>query len=190
MLPQPGAAVRLLSAQANRTVLSTYSRVAFFTPYAARPRVRRRSTPCFCGPAGGFSLDEDILPHKKTVTLTWEQLLFEGARRADHGMLRPTGTKTITTAEPVTVRMQDSQPKLTITRPDQPATVYELAQEYTHVGRSANNEIALPYPSISNRHCILIHSGPRHRPARPEFLQRHLRQWRDHQRSHPPPRRQ
>ena len=34
-------------------------------------------------PGGGFSLDEDILPHKKTVTLTWEQLLFEGARRAD-----------------------------------------------------------------------------------------------------------
>jgi pSer/pThr/pTyr-binding forkhead associated (FHA) protein len=112
-------------------------------------------------PGGGFSLDEDILPHKKTVTLTWEQLLFEGARRADHGMLRPVmGGKTITTAEPLTVRIQDSQPKLTITRPDQEATVYELSQEYTHVGRSNNNEIPLPYPSISNRHCIFIHSGP------------------------------
>src|ERR1700733_3845919 len=31
-------------------------------------------------PGGGFSLDEDILPHKKTVASTWEQLLFEGAR--------------------------------------------------------------------------------------------------------------
>jgi pSer/pThr/pTyr-binding forkhead associated (FHA) protein len=111
-------------------------------------------------PGGGFTLDEDILPHKKTVTLTWEQLLFEGARRADHGMLRPVGGKTITTAEPLTVRIQDSQPKLTITRPDQEATVYELTQEYTHVGRSANNEIPLPYPSISNRHCIIVHSGP------------------------------
>jgi pSer/pThr/pTyr-binding forkhead associated (FHA) protein len=111
-------------------------------------------------PGGGFTLDEDILPHKKTVTLTWEQLLFEGARRADVGMLRPVGGKTITTAEPLTMRIQDSQPKLTITRPDQEPVVYELASEYTHVGRSANNEIALPYPSISNRHCILIHSGP------------------------------
>src|ERR1700734_3902363 len=27
-------------------------------------------------PAGGFSLDEDILPHKRTISLTWEQLLF------------------------------------------------------------------------------------------------------------------
>src|SRR5277367_5787622 len=70
-------------------------------------------------PGGGFTLDEDILPHKKTVTLTWEQLLFEGARRADHGMLRPVNGKAITTAEPITVRIQDSQPKLTITRPDQ-----------------------------------------------------------------------
>ena len=111
-------------------------------------------------PGGGFSLDEDILPHKKTVTLTWEQLLFEGARRADGGMMRPTHSKTITTAEPLTMRIQDSQPKLTITRPDQDPVVYELSQEYTHVGRSANNEIPLPYPSISNRHCIFIHSGP------------------------------
>jgi len=58
------------------------------------------------------------------------------------------------------MRIQDSQPKLTITRPDQESAVYELSQEYTHVGRSANNEIPLPYPSISNRHCIFIHSGP------------------------------
>jgi pSer/pThr/pTyr-binding forkhead associated (FHA) protein len=111
-------------------------------------------------PGGGFTLDEDILPHKKTVTLTWEQLLFEGARRADVGMLRPIGEKTITTAEPLTIRIQDSQPKLTITRPDSAPTVYELSQEYTHVGRAPNNEIPLPYPSISNRHCIFIHSGP------------------------------
>ena len=112
-------------------------------------------------PGGGFTLDEDILPHKKTVTLTWEQLLFEGARRADVGLLRPvTATGKITTAEPLTMRIQDSQPKLTITRPDAPPTVYELVQEYTHVGRASGNEIALPYPSISNRHCIFIHSGP------------------------------
>ncbi len=112
-------------------------------------------------PGGGFSLDEDILPHKKTVTLTWEQLLFEGARRADVGLVRPHAAgKTITTAEPLTIRTQDSQPKLTITRPDLPPMVYELEQEYTHVGRAASNEIPLPYPSISNRHCIFVHSGP------------------------------
>src|SRR5476651_1700562 len=79
-------------------------------------------------PGGGFSLDEDILPHKKTVTLTWEQLLFEGARRAVGGMLRPTQSKTVTTAEPLTMRIQDSQPKLTITRPDQDPAIYELSQ--------------------------------------------------------------
>ncbi len=47
-----------------------------------------------------------------------------------------------------------------MTRPDLPPQVYEIEQEYTHVGRAANNEIPLPYPSISNRHCMLIQSGP------------------------------
>jgi pSer/pThr/pTyr-binding forkhead associated (FHA) protein len=112
-------------------------------------------------PGGGFSLDEDILPHKKSVTLTWEQLLFEGARRADVGMAPPkAATATITTAEPLTVRIQENQPKLTITRPDLPPVIYELQQEYTHVGRAPGNEIPLPYPSISNRHCIFVLSGP------------------------------
>jgi len=112
-------------------------------------------------PGGGFSLDEGILPHKKTVTLTWEQLLFEGARRADVGMAAPKPfTATITTAEPLTLRPQDNQPKLTVTRPDLPPIVYELEQEYTHVGRAPGNEIPLPYPSVSNRHCIFILSGP------------------------------
>jgi Domain of unknown function (DUF4388)/FHA domain len=111
-------------------------------------------------PGGGFSLDEDILPHKKTVTLTWEQLLFEGARRADVGMTGPMPSKTITTAEPLTLRIQDNQPKLTVTRPDLPPMAHMLEQEYTHVGRAQGNEISLPYPSISNRHCIFIHSGP------------------------------
>jgi hypothetical protein len=112
-------------------------------------------------PGGGFSLDEDILPHKKTVTLTWEQLLFEGARRADVGMMgsKPS-TATITTVEPLTLRIQDNQPKLAITRPDLPPVIVELEQEYTHVGRAPNNEIPLPYPSVSNRHCIFILSGP------------------------------
>jgi pSer/pThr/pTyr-binding forkhead associated (FHA) protein len=112
-------------------------------------------------PGGGFSLDEDILPHKKTVTLTWEQLLFEGARRADVGMTGPkSSTATITTVEPLTMRIQENQPKLTVTRPDLPPIVLELQQEYTHVGRASGNEIPLPYPSVSNRHAIFILSGP------------------------------
>jgi pSer/pThr/pTyr-binding forkhead associated (FHA) protein len=112
-------------------------------------------------PGGGFSLDEDILPHKKTVTLTWEQLLFEGARRADSGdsVHKPTSA-TITTLEPLTIRNAENQPKLTITRPDLPPLIHQLELEYTHVGRASGNEIILPYPSISNRHCIFVQSGP------------------------------
>src|SRR5580658_563332 len=55
-------------------------------------------------PNGGFSLNEDILPHKRTINLTWEQLLFEGARRADIGPSNSivTPSTPVTTAEPVT----------------------------------------------------------------------------------------
>lgn len=112
---------------------------------------------------GGFSLDEDILPHKKTITLTWEQLLLEGARRADVGLSGPRGTPSVpvTTAEPVTSsRTKDSEPKLTITQPDHPPIIHPLALEYTHAGRLPSNEIQLPYPSVSGRHCIFILSGP------------------------------
>jgi pSer/pThr/pTyr-binding forkhead associated (FHA) protein len=112
-------------------------------------------------PGGGFSLDEDILPHKKTVGLTWEQLLFEGARRADHGLNMPrSASPTITTAEPLSVRIHESQPRLLITRPDERESTFSLEAEYTHVGRTSNNEIPLPYPSVSGRHCIFIQSGP------------------------------
>ncbi len=114
-------------------------------------------------PGGGFTLNEDILPHKKTITLTWEQLLFEGARRADEGIVSPKiplSGAPITTAEPTTNhRAQENQPKLIITRPDLPPAPYELTNEFTHVGRAAGNEIPLPYPSVSNRHCIFILSG-------------------------------
>jgi len=114
-------------------------------------------------PGGGFSLDEGILPHKKTVALTWEQLLFEGARRADVGMTGPKAPMgaPVTTIEPIgTARTQDSQPKLTIMRPDQPSSIFDLEEEYTHVGRTPGNEISLPYPSVSSRHCMFILSGP------------------------------
>ncbi|MCE0497005.1 MAG: DUF4388 domain-containing protein [Methylacidiphilales bacterium] len=114
-------------------------------------------------PGGGFSLNEDILPHKRTIDLTWEQLLFEGARRADVGLSGSivTPSAPITTAEPVTsTRVKDSEPKLTITRPDLPPLVHVLEKEYTHAGRLPGNEIQLPHPSISSRHCMFVMSGP------------------------------
>lgn len=112
-------------------------------------------------PGGGFTLNEDILPHKKTITLTWEQLLFEGARRADQGGSSLALATPVVTIEPTaTNRSNESQPKLTIIRPDHPSQVHELTQEYTHLGRVQGNEIVLPYPSISSRHCIFILSGP------------------------------
>jgi pSer/pThr/pTyr-binding forkhead associated (FHA) protein len=113
-------------------------------------------------PGGSFLLNEDILPHKRTVNLSWEQLLLEGARRADFGMSgpkQPMGPP-VTTPEPVTsMRAKESQPKLTLIEPDKSPTIFELEEEYTHVGRGTGNEISLPYPSISNRHCIFILSG-------------------------------
>lgn len=114
-------------------------------------------------PGGGFTLNEDILPHKKTVVATWEQLLFEGARRADEGTqgMPRTIAAPVTTIEPViSTRAHDSQPKLIVTRPDLDPVTYDLVQEYTHLGRTPGNEICLPYPSISSRHCIFIISGP------------------------------
>jgi len=114
-------------------------------------------------PGGTFSLDEGILPHKKTVMLTWEQLLFEGARRADFGgggPKQPMGAPVITPEPATSNRATESQPKLIVMSPDQPPATYELEEEYTHVGRAAGNEIALPFPSVSNRHCIFILSGP------------------------------
>jgi hypothetical protein len=114
-------------------------------------------------PGGGFTVDQDVLPHKKTVSLTWEQLLFEGARRDDESLGgRPElGMEPVKTAEPVSsTRVKDSQPKLTLILPDQRPLVHELQAEYTHVGRASENEVPLSYPSVSNRHCIFVLSGP------------------------------
>ncbi|HEY0257425.1 MAG TPA: FHA domain-containing protein, partial [Candidatus Methylacidiphilales bacterium] len=112
-------------------------------------------------PGGGFTMDEDILPHKRTINSSWEQLLLEGARRADlGGGAKPIMGPPVTTPEPATsTRTKDSQPKLTVIAPEQPPVIFALEEEYTHVGRAAGNEIPLPYPSVSNRHCIFILSG-------------------------------
>jgi pSer/pThr/pTyr-binding forkhead associated (FHA) protein len=110
-------------------------------------------------PPGTFILNEDILPHKRTISLTWEQLLFEGARRADVGAVTPDSLAPVTTASPMTKTRADSQPKLIISQGDsQPVTV-ELRDEYTHLGRADDNELPIPEPSISSRHCVFLLSG-------------------------------
>ena len=112
-------------------------------------------------PEGWFSLDSEVLPHQKTIDLTLEQLLFEGARRADILAGGAELTPTVVTAEPLTkTRLtKQSQPRLTIILPDQRPQIFDLKAEYTHVGRASENEIALPDASISNRHCMFIQSG-------------------------------
>jgi pSer/pThr/pTyr-binding forkhead associated (FHA) protein len=109
-------------------------------------------------PAGTFVLDEGILPHRRTVQSSWEQLLFEGARRADTTGFPapPTGASSVTSQPITSSRTRESLPKLTVILPDQRPMTYELEAEYTHVGRASGNEIPLSYPSVSNRHCMFI----------------------------------
>jgi pSer/pThr/pTyr-binding forkhead associated (FHA) protein len=111
---------------------------------------------------GRFSLNEEILPQSKTVDSSWEQLLLEGARRADQGPETPppTGTKPVVTSAPVTSsRVRASLPKIIVLLPDERPRVYELEAEYTHLGRAPGNEIPLSDASVSNRHCIFIVNG-------------------------------
>jgi pSer/pThr/pTyr-binding forkhead associated (FHA) protein len=111
-------------------------------------------------PPGQYTLSADILPHHRTITSTWEQLLLEGASRADAGMVSPANVEPVTTANPTTaMRAKDSQPKLIITRGDEPPATVELHHEYTYLGRAEGNELPIPEPSISSRHCVFILSG-------------------------------
>jgi pSer/pThr/pTyr-binding forkhead associated (FHA) protein len=111
-------------------------------------------------PAGSYTLDEDILPHKRTIHGTWEQLLFEGARRADVGNVSPYSTTPVTTANPLTsTRAKDSQPKLIISLEGQAPATFELQHEFTRLGRAEDNELSIQEGSVSNRHCIFILSG-------------------------------
>jgi pSer/pThr/pTyr-binding forkhead associated (FHA) protein len=111
-------------------------------------------------PAGTFVLNDDILPHKRTISATWEQLLFEGARRADVGAIAPQQLGPVTTAHPMTqTRAKDNQPKLIISHGDAPPQTVELQHEYTHLGRADDNELPISEPSISSRHCVFVLSG-------------------------------
>jgi pSer/pThr/pTyr-binding forkhead associated (FHA) protein len=111
-------------------------------------------------PPGAYVMNDDILPHKRSISLTWEQLLFEGARRADVAGLTPNALEPVVTAHPLTnTRSKDNQPKLIISHGDAPPLAIELHHEYTHLGRTEDNELSLPEPSISSRHCVFILSG-------------------------------
>jgi pSer/pThr/pTyr-binding forkhead associated (FHA) protein len=115
-------------------------------------------------PPGEFSIDEDILPREHSVILTWEQLLLEGARRSDQGMmdttLRPVESPVVTHIPSTSTRStKASLPRLSMILPDERPRVCQLEVEYTHVGRASGNEIPLADPSVSNRHCVLILHG-------------------------------
>lgn len=111
-------------------------------------------------PPGMYLMNDDILPHKRTISLTWEQLLFEGARRMDVGAVSPVSQQPVTTEHPHTnMRAKDNQPKLIISHGDGTPLAVELQHEYTHLGRAEDNELSLPEPSISSRHCVFILSG-------------------------------
>ena len=114
-------------------------------------------------PPGSFAIEEEILPREHTVTLSWEQLLLEGARRSDQAAGNPirAGTGPIVTNAPATSTRatKANQPKVTLILPDERPRVCILEVEYTHVGRASGNEIPLSDPSVSNRHCIFILDG-------------------------------
>ena len=111
--------------------------------------------------AGYYALNDEILPHKRTISSTWEQLLMEGARRADIGEILPDQLEPVITANPPTqTRAKDNQPKLIITYGDLPSQTVELQTEYSHLGRAEDNELPINEASISSRHCVFVLSGP------------------------------
>lgn len=110
---------------------------------------------------GSYSLSDDLLPHTRTISAAWEQLLMEGARRADVGAIIPDQLEPVTTAHPMTqTRAKDNQPKLIVTQGDLPSQTVELQHEYTHLGRAEDNELPINEASISSRHCVFVLSGP------------------------------
>jgi pSer/pThr/pTyr-binding forkhead associated (FHA) protein len=112
-------------------------------------------------PPGSFSLKEDIHPHSRTIEYTWEQLLLEGARRADVDPERATKQSgpVVTVDRLSRTSSKGSLPRLTLILPDERPLTYELQAEYTYLGRAPENEISLAHPSVSSRHCIFILSG-------------------------------
>jgi hypothetical protein len=113
-----------------------------------------------------FSFDDGILPHRRSISRSLEELLLEGARRSDLGNLPRPDTNTSSTASSASSssnvggsRIQGGQPRLCIYNNKILAQTFEITQEYTRIGRVTGNDIILPDPSVSSRHCILIRSG-------------------------------
>jgi hypothetical protein len=121
---------------------------------------------------GAFQFDESYLPDKRTVVLTWEQLIFEGARRADLGLApdeqdtngAPLPVVTTPPEKVINTRIQGGVPKLTIIEGKEELAnllnaSFELEREYTHLGRIEGNDIVLPAAAVSSRHCMFCLSG-------------------------------
>lgn len=111
---------------------------------------------------GSFHFSDNLMPHKSTVSFTWEQLLFEGACRAD-GLVPDSatsvGSAAAGSAQVVNSRIQGGQPKLTIISDELPEVSYPVDQEYLHIGRRDENDIPLPLASVSSRHCLIEKRG-------------------------------
>ncbi|MEM1059679.1 MAG: FHA domain-containing protein [Verrucomicrobiota bacterium] len=111
---------------------------------------------------GELHFSDNLMPHKSTIGLTWEQLLFEGARRAD-GMVPDIASVAMSTpsasAHVINSRIQGGEPKLTVICDDLPEASYKIEQEYIHIGRREDNDIILPIGAVSGRHCLIEMRG-------------------------------
>ncbi len=115
-------------------------------------------------PPGTVTFEEGVLPQKRTIQSTWEQLLIKGALYED-AVINPATGKLYTLEEEtgadqvVMTRLQGGQPKLTIVEGELPRQTFEITKDFTHIGRVEGNEIVLPVSSVSSRHCLLTIQG-------------------------------
>jgi pSer/pThr/pTyr-binding forkhead associated (FHA) protein len=113
---------------------------------------------------GGYNFDPKGVPQKRTISRAWDQLLFEGALRAD-GTLPAEATSDLRPDDPkssqvIRTRIEGGQPKLSVVQTaGLDISQFELNKEFIHVGRVEGNDIVLPAPSVSSRHCMFIIRG-------------------------------
>ncbi len=111
-------------------------------------------------PGGSFTLEESVLPNRRTIDVNWDTLLLEGVQRMDEGSAASPTQSTHSTSAVATSKLQGTQPRLVILTGPSKGTVYEVSAEFTHIGRTPENEIALSDVTISGRHCVLVKQGP------------------------------
>jgi len=111
---------------------------------------------------GELHFSDNLMPQKSTVGMTWEQLLFEGARRAD-GVVPDTSSIALSapssSSHVINSRIQGGEPKLTVICDELPEASYKINQEYIHIGRRDDNDIPLPVGAVSGRHCLIEMRG-------------------------------